>query len=139
MHFGSLFLSWTTFSDKTLEVKKAVSKTTLIIFQRSPTSVHMSENMKMFSAPTGQHPKAPFLWKILKATAIHESLNYSFPHTFTLLQSTFYQPDTRLGCWRSVVWDMGSYLWLSHHIAHLVLSWILPPLLYLPELYILDA
>ena len=35
--FGSSLLFWIMFPDKTLEVKKAVTKTTLIIFQRSPT------------------------------------------------------------------------------------------------------
>ena len=34
---------------------------------------------------------------------------------------------------------MGSSLWLSHHIAHLVLPWVLPHLLYLPVLYIIDV
>ena len=123
--FASLLLFWIMIRDKTLEVKKAVTKTTLIIFQRSPTLIHMSENMK--DVLSTHRPEAPFLWKPLKATAIHKNLSYSFPHTFTPWQSTFYQPDARLGRWCSVGWDMGSSLWLSHHTAHPVFPWISTP------------
>ena len=48
--FGSSLLFWIMFPDKTLEVKKAVTKTTLIIFQRSPTWVRTWK--------CSQHPQA---------------------------------------------------------------------------------
>lgn len=136
MPFGSPLLFWVMFPDKTLEVKKAVTKTTLIIFQRSPTNPHERKHENVLST---HRPEAIFLWKILKATAIHESLAIlipTYPHT---LQSTFYQPDTHLGCWCSAFWDMGPSLLWGPPYKPPGTPMILPALLYLTVLYILDA